>query len=150
MRRLALIFALLWPGLAWAVAVDQETLPDPVMEARAHALMKQVRCLVCQNQSIEDSDADMARDLRAAVRDRVAAGDSDEAVKAWLVARYGDWVLLKPPFKPMTALLWATPALLVALGGLFAWRRLARRKTLDATVLNDDERAALDELDPRS
>lgn len=134
---------------ALAVAVDQQTLEDPVLEARAHNLMKQVRCLVCQNQSIEDSDADMARDLRAAVRARVAAGDSDSAVKAWLVDRYGDWVLLRPPFKPLTALLWGMPLVLVAAGGLIAARRLTRRQALAATALSADEQADLDALEKR-
>lgn len=148
MRAAVLALALLlWAPLAHAVAVDPQPLADPAAEARAHALMRQVRCLVCQNQSIEDSDAELAADLRAAVRARVAAGDDDEAVKAWLVARYGDWVLLKPPVKPATWALWATPALLLLIGGFVAARRLSRRAALPQAPLDAEEAAALARLE---
>ncbi|MDP7547845.1 MAG: cytochrome c-type biogenesis protein CcmH, partial [Alphaproteobacteria bacterium] len=105
LRRLCLGLCLM--GLvapAWSVAVDPP-LDDPVLEARARAIHKQLRCLVCQNQSIEDSNATLARDLRMLVRERITAGDSDEATIRFIVARYGDWVLLRPPMKVGTVLL---------------------------------------------
>ena len=102
---------------ARAVQPD-EILADTKMEARARALSAELRCMVCQNQSIDDSDATLARDLRLLVRDRLKAGDSDAAVLGYLHARYGDFILLKPPLKPGTLLLWITPALVVLLGGI--------------------------------
>lgn len=115
MSRLLAIVALAF-GLAvaaHAVAVDEKPLEDPVLEAQARALMKEIRCLVCQNQSIEDSNAELARDLRMIVRERVALGDNRENVLAYLVDRYGDWVLLKPPVKASTYFLWASPFFVV-------------------------------------
>ncbi len=102
---------------ALAVAPD-EILSDPALEARARVLSAQLRCLVCQNQSIDDSDAPLARDLRVLVRKRLQAKDSDEAVMDYIVARYGDFVLLKPPMKSSTLLLWLTP-LLVLMGAIW-------------------------------
>ncbi len=102
---------------AFAVSPD-EVLSDPVLEARARALSVQLRCLVCQNQSIDDSNAPLARDLRVLVRKRLQAKDSDEAVMEYIVARYGDFVLLKPPMKSSTLLLWMTP-LLVLMGAIW-------------------------------
>ena len=122
-------------------------LPDPQQEARAEAIGSQLRCLVCQNESIEDSGADLARDLRGVVRQRVAAGDSDDKVIAWMVARYGNFVRLKPPFTAGTALLWATPVLGLLIGGLAAW--WGRRRALEIGVpapLSADEQARLREL----
>lgn len=113
-------------GPARAIAVDEAQLEDPRLEAKAREIMKSIRCLVCQNQSIEDSNADLARDLRQIVRERVAAGDGKEEVHAFLRARYGDWVLLKPPFRGRTLLLWIGPFAILLLGaaGLyFASRR---------------------------
>jgi len=104
-------------GMALAVEPG-ERLADPALEARARALSKELRCLVCQNQSIDDSNAPLARDLRRAVRERLRAGDSDAAAKAWLVARYGDFVLLRPPVKPETWALWFLPAVVLVLGAL--------------------------------
>lgn len=152
-------------GLAFAVraapalAVEpDEMLKDPVLEERAREISKHLRCLVCQNQSIDDSNADLAKDLRLLVRARLKAGDSDEAVVRYIVARYGDFVLLKPPVKPATYVLWFGPALvlLVALTSaiLFLRRRraavvgeakpapltAAERKRLDA-LLEDGEGA---------
>jgi len=121
MRRrfgIAFCLALLLGSVAGAVGVDSDTLKDPVLEARARAIMGTLRCLVCQNQSIEESNADLARDLRRIVRQRVAAGDSDDATRAYIVARYGDWVLLRPPFKTGTLLLWLGPLMVLLLGGL--------------------------------
>jgi cytochrome c-type biogenesis protein CcmH len=130
MRRLALIailFALLAPGAAFAVRPD-EMLKDPALEARARHLSEELRCMVCQNQSIDDSEAALAHDLRVLVRQRLEAGDSDRQVLDFLVARYGDFVLLKPPFKLDTLLLWGLPplALLVGLAGIAVMAR--RRK----------------------
>ncbi len=122
-------------------------LPDPQQEARAEAIGSQLRCLVCQNESIEDSGADLARDLRGIVRQRVAAGDTDQKVIDWMVARYGNFVRLKPPFTPGTALLWATPVLGLLVGGLAAW--WGRRRSLEMGApppLSPDEQARLREL----
>lgn len=127
MKRLALLIGLLlWPGLALA-AFDAETLPDPRQEEMARAIMAEVRCLVCQGESIAESNADYAADLRRLVRERVAAGDSPEEVKDYLVSRYGDWVLLKPPVKPATYALWAAPVLFLLLGVVLVWRIFRKR-----------------------
>ena len=121
-----------------------EQMKDPALEGRARALSSELRCLVCQNQSIDDSEAGLARDLRVIVRERLQAGDDDASVRAYLVRRYGDFVLLKPPFKPATLLLWGTP-ILILLGGGFALLRGMRRSQsrTDAVALDDHERAAL-------
>ena len=100
---------------AWAVNPD-EMLADPLLEKRAREISKGLRCLVCQNQSIDDSDADLAKDLRIIVRERLKSGDSDTAVIDFVVARYGDFVLLKPPFKGATLVLWLGPAVIAGLG----------------------------------
>ncbi|MCE2521051.1 MAG: cytochrome c-type biogenesis protein CcmH [Alphaproteobacteria bacterium] len=113
------------PGPLHGVEPD-EILADPAMEARARDLGRELRCLVCQNQSIEDSDAPLARDLRVILRRRIEAGDSDEAAVAWIVERYGDYVLLKPPLRGDTAMLWGAPLVALAAGALvvaFALRR---------------------------
>lgn len=148
--RLALCLALLMacaslPGAAFAVDPD-EMLNDPALEARARAISQQLRCLVCQNQSIDDSQADLARDLRILVRERLKAGDSDKQVIDFVVARYGDFVLLKPPVNEQTLGLWFGPLALVALGlgGIavyFARRRRSAPRELSAT-----ERRRLEEL----
>ena len=131
MRRFAL-FALLMAlaGPACAVTPD-EILKDPALEARARHLSQELRCMVCQNQSIDDSDAQLAHDLRVLVRERLSAGDSDKQVLDFLVARYGDFVLLKPPLKIDTLLLWGLPpaALLAGLAALIIMAR--RRKAVD-------------------
>jgi cytochrome c-type biogenesis protein CcmH len=117
-------------------------LADPALEARARELTKQLRCLVCQNQSIDDSNAPLARDLRLLVRERLKAGDSDAAVIAFVVARYGDFVLLRPPVKATTWLLWFGPAALLVAAALFLWLRARRRRAaLPAapTPLDDEE-----------
>jgi cytochrome c-type biogenesis protein CcmH len=103
-------------------------LTDPAQEARAKALMETLRCLVCQGQSIADSDAEMAGDMRALVRERIASGESPDQVRAWLIQRYGDYVSYDPPFSWLTAPLWLAPLALLALGMLLA-RRLFRRST---------------------
>jgi cytochrome c-type biogenesis protein CcmH len=102
-------------------------LEDPRQEAEAKALMESLRCLVCQGQSIADSDADMAGDMRALVRQRIKAGERPEAIRRWLIERYGDWVSYKPPVEPLTWPLWAAPLLLVGVGLLLARGRFRRR-----------------------
>jgi len=144
---LALMFLLAAP-LAYAAITPDEILPDPAMEARARGLTKQLRCLVCQNQSIDDSNAPLARDLRLLVRERLKAGDSDAAALDFVVARYGDFVLLRPPVKATTWLLWFGPALLLIAAGLFVWLR-ARRKALvplGPLPLDEEEQKKLDSL----
>ena len=125
MSRLLLPLLLLLAGPVVAATSPAEMLTDPALEARARTIGKELRCLVCQNQSIDDSDADLARDLRRVVRDRLVAGDSDAQVIGYVTERYGDFVLLKPPVKAATLLLWFGPAI-VLLGGsalLFAYFR---------------------------
>ncbi len=122
--------SLLGAGIApaWAISDPAEALPNPAQEARAVTIGRGLRCLVCQNESIEDSGADLARDLRAIVRQHVAAGESDRQVTEWVVARYGDFVRLRPPFNAVTALLWASPVLALLVGaGLVLAGRLRRR-----------------------
>jgi cytochrome c-type biogenesis protein CcmH len=113
-------------GDAWAVQPD-EILKDPGLEARARTISAELRCLVCQNQSIDDSDAPLARDLRVLVRERLRSGDSDPQVLQFLVDRYGDFILLKPRFGAKTYVLWIAP-LLIFLMGVFLARRLFRAK----------------------
>ena len=111
------------PPARWA----NEQLADPRQEAEAKALMAELRCLVCQGQSIADSDAEMAGDMRALVRQRIARGDSREQVRNWLIERYGNWVSYRPPVEPITWPLWAAPLALLA-GGIFLLRRRLVRK----------------------
>ena len=126
---------------------------DPELEARAVALAKELRCLVCQNQSIMESDADLAKDLRLVVREQVAAGASDDDVREYVVARYGDFVLLRPPFKPKTWVLWLGPLVIAGIGVWGLVRSLRRRAAPAAPAgLSDDERARVQRLlddDPR-
>lgn len=144
-RSLAAFFMVLTLSLAvQAVAVDEKPLADPVQEARARALMKEFRCLVCQNQSIEDSNAELAQDLRMIVRERIALGDSADNVRAYMVDRYGDWVLLRPPLKSSTIFLWASP-FLVVLVILFVLVSRGRRTAAPAP-LSDEEAAKLAQL----
>ena len=143
MRRLAVVVVLAIAMAAPAFAVTpEEMLKDPAQEARARALSTGLRCMVCQNQSIDDSDADLAHDIRVLLRERIAAGDSDDAVIKFLVARYGDFILLKPPFKPETILLWLSPVLVLGAGlaaALFARRRAPR----STPALSAEEEARL-------
>jgi len=140
---LALFLAL--ASLSGARAVTpSEVLPDPALEARARAISAELRCLVCQNQSIDDSDADLARDLRVLVRERLVAGDSDEEVKDFLVDRYGEFVLLKPRFSSTNLALWLTPLLALALGALLAFAAFRRRPASPGPArLSPEEEAAL-------
>jgi cytochrome c-type biogenesis protein CcmH len=143
----ALLFALL-AAPVFAVSPGEE-LADPVLEARARAISAELRCLVCQNQSIDLSDADLAHELRLVVRERLAAGDSDSEVLDYVVARYGEFVLLRPVIAPHTILLWiAAPALLLAggIGLAVAMRRRGRAPERVTPELTAEERDALDSL----
>ncbi len=141
---LALIAALVFGGAAFALQPD-EVLKDPALERRAREISAGLRCLVCQNQSIDDSDAQLAKDLRLLVRERLVAGDSNDQVETFLVQRYGEFVLLKPTFGTHTLLLWLTPALVLVLGGIGAYAAL-RRRPQPASALDDEESAALENL----
>lgn len=132
MRRIILAIGIALFAVTAALAVQpDEVLPNPALEQRARAISGGLRCLVCQNQSIDDSDAPLARDLRILVRERLVAGDSDKAVVDFVVARYGDFVLLRPPFNAHTALLWAAPFAILLFAFIFVWR-LARRRPAPA------------------
>jgi len=126
---------------AFAVQPD-EMLEDPVLEARAQELGKEVRCLVCRNESIEDSNADLARDLRLVVRERLVVGDSDEQVLRYLVDRFGEYVLLRPKFGGSTLWLWLTGPILLMLGAVIAVSFVLRGRR-DVAALSDDEEARL-------
>lgn len=141
MRRAAMslgLLGLVWAGSALAVSDPSEMLGNRALELRAEAIGRQLRCLVCQNESVEASDADIARDLRRAIREQVAAGASDRQVVGWMVARYGDFVRLRPPLDSQTIFLWSTPvlALAVGLGAVLASRR---RDPSAARPLSDEE-----------
>ncbi|WP_315807392.1 MULTISPECIES: cytochrome c-type biogenesis protein [unclassified Bradyrhizobium] len=149
MRRL-LSAAILLLALAISPAVHavqpDEIMADPAKEARARNLSRELRCMVCQNQSIDDSEAPLARDLRLLVRERIAAGDNDNQVIDFLVARYGQFVLLKPRFERETLLLWLLPPLVLLGGGLALWlqvRRRGRRAGTSAPGLSAEEEARL-------
>jgi len=134
MRRLLLLLALIaaspatadssLPPAEWA----NRQLPDARQEARAQALMEEIRCLVCQGQSIADSDAELAADMRDMIRRRIAAGERPSEIRAWLIQRYGPWISYRPPAEPVTWPLWLAPVLLLAGGALIARSRLRRRK----------------------
>jgi cytochrome c-type biogenesis protein CcmH len=147
---LLLVALSLWATPAFAVQPD-EVLPDPALEARARALSKDLRCMVCQNQSIDDSDAPLARDLRVLVRDRLKAGDSDSQVIDYLVSRYGEFVLLNPRLSWHTALLWAAPFAVLVVGALGLLLLMRRRRNEAATLaaartLTPEEEARLTRL----
>jgi cytochrome c-type biogenesis protein CcmH len=155
MKRLcAIVLCLMVSASAPAFAVQpDEVLPDPALEARARVLSQELRCLVCQNQSIDDSDALLARDLRLLLRERLKNGDSDRQVLDFLVARYGEFVLLRPPLGWHTLLLWLTPGLLLAGGAivLFAAGRRRSKATLAEPALTPTETARLKRIgDPES
>ncbi len=160
----ALLLAFLWPSPAlflgpspaWAVNPD-EVMSDPALESRAREISKGLRCLVCQNQSIDDSDADLAKDLRVLVRERLGKGDSDADVVEFVVSRYGDFVLLKPPFKAETLVLWLGPLAILGFGLVVVLMFLRRRVTTGAggpetagaappAPLSDDEKRRLEAL----
>ncbi len=141
---LALLLALAGP----AFAVDpSERLADPALEERARVVSEELRCLVCQNQSIDASDAQLAKDLRLLVRERIAAGDSDDEVRDFLVARYGEFVLLKPRAHGVGLLLWVLPPALLLIAGLGLFLAIRRRAAIPAgTSLSAEEEAALKAL----
>ena len=143
---LTIILIALFSGPVSAVTPD-EVLQDPALEARARALSEGLRCLVCQNQSIDDSDAPLAHDIRVLLRERIAAGDSDQAVVAYLVARYGEFILLKPRFNLHTAILWGTPPAVLLIGAGVALVLMRRRsRAAPPAALDGAEKARLDEL----
>jgi cytochrome c-type biogenesis protein CcmH len=143
---LALLLLIFIASPAHAVRPD-EMLADPVLEARARQVGEELRCLVCRNQSIEDSDADLAHDLRVLVRQRIEAGATNDQAIAFVHARYGDFVLLRPPFQADTLLLWGGPVIVLLIGGFAAWRFYRRRAELPGTTaLSAEERRRLDEV----
>lgn len=144
MRALLVACLLLLALPAWAVEPD-EMLDDPALEARARALSQVVRCVVCQNESIDSSSAGIAKDLRKLIRERLLAGDTDQQILDFLVARYGNFVLLEPPVEPATWLLWAAPPLVLVLGGVGVVLLLRRRRALAPPAeLTAAERARLE------
>jgi cytochrome c-type biogenesis protein CcmH len=146
MRRIVLAIALIVAALPALAVQPDEVLKDPALEARARALSIELRCLVCQSQSIDDSDAQIARDLRILVRERLEAGDSDAEVKAFLVDRYGEYVLLKPRFTWHTALLWGAPPVLLLIGGTLALGLFRRRRATAPAGLTREEEARVEAL----
>lgn len=147
--RLALVLLLALAAPARAVTPD-EMLPDPALEARARDISQELRCVVCQNQTIDDSNAPLAHDLRILVRERLTAGDTNEQTKAFIVARYGNFVLLRPPLQPDTLLLWLGPAIFLLIAGIGFGGYLLKgpgKAAPDAPAsLSPDEEARLDAL----
>ncbi len=153
MRALTLIALLMALAAPAAAVTPDEILKDPALEARARHLSQELRCMVCQNQSIDDSDAPLAHDLRVLVRERLSAGDSDHQVLDFLVARYGDFVLLKPPLQLDTLLLWGLPpaALLAGLAALFLMARRRQTVNLQTPALTAAEQRKIATLvEPRA
>jgi len=148
MRILPLLLVGFLAFSAPALAVQpNEVLKDQALEQRARQISSGLRCLVCQNQSIDDSDAPLAKDLRVLVRERLVAGDNDKAVIDFVVARYGDFVLLRPPMNARTIALWAAPFLIVLFGAVFLWRRRNRAAAAAVgTTLTAEEQRRLDDL----
>lgn len=143
---LALTLALVWPALA---VQPDEVLDDPALEERARSLSSEIRCLVCQNELIDESNAELARDLRILVRERLVAGDTDQEVLEFLVARYGDYVLLRPPVKGTTVLLWFGPAIVLLLGGVIIALRMRssrNRSSSGPAPLTEEEEARVRDL----
>ena len=145
LRALLALGFLLIAAVTGAVQPD-EVMKDPALEARARTLSAELRCLVCQNQSIDDSDAPLARDIRLLIRDRIGQGESNDAVRAFLVSRYGHFILLRPPFEPATVLLWLSGPLTLALGALGVY--FARRRApAPPPPLSADEERRLEEIE---
>jgi cytochrome c-type biogenesis protein CcmH len=141
--RVALFLALTLAASAAHAVRPEEAMADPTLEARARTLSAELRCMVCQNESIDDSDAPLAHDIRMLIRDRIAKGESNDLVRAFLVSRYGDFILLKPPFKPETLLLWLSAPLTLALGALAIWAAMRRpREPTPALSAEEEERLA--------
>ena len=139
-KKAALFFILMLAtsGVVWAVQPN-EMLADPALEARARALSAELRCLVCRNESIDESHADLARDLRLLIRERISKGESNEQVRDFLVSRYGDFILLKPPFNLQTLLLWLSAPLTLLLGGWTLWRASRNRQVLPDPLSEEEE-----------
>ena len=147
MRLLPLLAALAAVACLGAAADPAERLPDPAREAHARALFQQVRCVVCQNESIDDSEADVAHDLRQAIRGQVAQGRDDDQIRAFLVERYGEFILLKPRFTVGNGILWLTPFLVILAGlGIFTLRA-RRTETASVVDLTPEEQARLRQLE---
>ena len=144
MNRWLLAALLFFSAVAWAVEVRQ--FDDPEKEARYTRLIEELRCLVCQNQSLADSDADLARDLRDEVFGIIQSGRSEDEAIRFLTDRYGDFVLYRPPVKPVTILLWTGPLLVLLGGGLFLWNQSRRRAALPDAGLSAAERQRLEKL----
>ncbi|MCA0199403.1 MAG: cytochrome c-type biogenesis protein CcmH [Proteobacteria bacterium] len=147
MRILVLLFALFFAGAVHAVE-PSEMLKDPALEARAREVSKHLRCVVCQNETIDESNADIAKDMRLLLRTRILAGDSNEQVIQFLVSRYGDYVLLKPRFMASTYLLWFGPFIVLLLGAVVVYRRLHGTPVAGPAPLSPEEKATLEELAP--
>jgi cytochrome c-type biogenesis protein CcmH len=146
MRSLAILFVSLALATAAFAVEPDEMLKDPALEARARALTQTLRCMVCQNESIDESNAPLARDLRVLVRERIAAGDSDVAVRDYLVARYGEFILLQPPFRPGTALLWGLPFLILLIAIVKIVTSAAARRAAPPAPLSAQEQRRVDAL----
>ena len=136
---LLVTLALLAPAARALAVQPDEMLPDPALETRARALSKELRCMVCQNQSIDDSDAPLARDLRLLVREHLRAGETDRQVLDFLIARYGEFVLLRPRFAPHTALLWLTPLGVLVIGALGIAMSARRQRSSEGNLTADEE-----------
>lgn len=143
LRRAAILIAVTVFSVA---ALAQEAKLEEPLETRARALFTELRCVVCQNQSIDSSDADVAKDLRAIVREQISTGKSDSQIKNFLVARYGEFVLLKPAMAWHTLVLWFAPLVLLVVGGVMAWISMRRRRAMKTVALSGDEEARLEAL----
>ncbi|MGI2035330.1 cytochrome c-type biogenesis protein [Rhizobium panacihumi] len=147
MRRFLIAIFVLFSALPALAVNPDEVLKDPVLEERARNLSAHLRCMVCQNQSIDDSNAELAKDLRVLVRERLTDGDSDEQVLDYVVSRYGEFVLLKPRLSAKTIALWAAPIGLLVIGALTMILFVRSRPPLKTvTPLSDEEKARIDEL----
>lgn len=148
LRKWALVAAVALAPLSARAVEPDEILPDAKLEAKARSLSAELRCMVCQNESIDDSHAPLAKDLRLLIRERLKAGDSDDAIRAYLVRRYGDFILLKPPLNAETALLWAAPLLVLLIGGAAILLKARRKQAilLAAVRLSESEGEKLKSL----
>lgn len=144
--KVRLLFTFLLVATPAFAVLPSEQLADPKLEARARAISSELRCVVCQNQTIDDSDADLAHDLRVLLRQRLKAGDTDQQAIAYIVDRYGDYVLLKPPFEAETLILWLGPLLVLVAGGAGVIIYLRRRRDAAAPALTAEDEARLDRL----
>ncbi|MEL7273012.1 MAG: cytochrome c-type biogenesis protein [Pseudomonadota bacterium] len=140
------LFSLALTAMLMGAAIAQEAKLAEPLEARAQNLFEELRCVVCQNQTIGSSDADVARDLRSVVREKLTEGMTNQQVKNFLVARYGEFVLMKPAFAWHTVVLWVAPFALLVLGGIMAWLSAKRRRTVSTAKLSADEEKRLEAL----